>query len=292
MTTKAEWLARRPMFTLLLNGYFGVGKSLQALSFPKCYVLSLDPAGLEPLRQPKNQKFLDNLVEVEELGRLDVNDLKVLFKEDPKERNSIYGCIERAKELAAKGEVETFVVDGGTYLVDLLWTKICELEQVKSSKTGNVDTQSMYRNLGLKLYQLFAANFLTTASRSNMNLVCTFHLKRESEEQMQGNAKKARKLMLQSDIALQIEGGFRNKIEGLFGGSLYLEKTLVKPKTDGQPPTLSYSVICDIEKAFQTTVMAKNRWGLPGRVNLDTKSLYEVLIETLALKKMPAATTK
>lgn len=289
MATKAEWLARRPMFTLLLNGYFGVGKSLQALSFPKCYVLSLDPAGLEPLRQPKNQKFLDNLVEVAELGRLDQNDLRLLFKEDPKEQNSVYGCIERAKELAASGEVETLVVDGGTYLVDLLWAKINELEQVKSEKTGNLDTQAMYRNLGLKLYQLFAANFLTTASRSNINLVCTFHIKRESEEQMQGNPKKARKLMLNSDLALQIEGGFRNKIEGLFGGSLYLEKVF---KKDGDRSTYQYNAICDIEKAFQTTVMAKNRWGLPPRVSLDSKTLYEVLIETLALKKMPAATNK
>jgi hypothetical protein len=282
VTTKAEWLAKRPMFTCLLSGYFGAGKSIQALSFPKCYVISIDPAGLEPLRQARNAKLLENLVEVEELGRQDANDLKLLFKEDPKEMKSIYGCIEKAREMATKGEVETLVIDGGTYLVDLVWAKITELEQVKSEKTGNVDGQAMYRSLGLYLYRLFASNLLTTASRANLNLIITFHLKRESELQMQGTPKTARKLMLNSDIALQIEGGFRNKVEGLFGGSLYLEKTL----KDG---VIRYEAICDVAKAFQTTVLAKNRWGLAPRIDLTAKTLYEHLMETIGAKKSTAA---
>lgn len=277
MPTKADFIARRPTFTVLLSSYFGAGKTVQSLSFPKCYVISVDPAGLEPLRQPRNLKLLNNLVEYDELGRENANDLKAIFTENVKadDRTSIYGCVERAKELAAKGEVETLVIDGGTYLVDLMWAKICELEEVRSIQTGNRDSQSMYRNLGLALYRMFAANFLTAASRANMNLICTFHIKRESEEQMQGNSKKARKLMLNSDIALQIEGGFRNRIEGLFGGSLYLEKKLDK---DGK---INYSAICDVEKAFQTTVLAKNRWGLPPRVDLTNQTLYEALIATV-----------
>jgi hypothetical protein len=281
MPTREDFIKKRPTFTALLSGYFGAGKTLQALSFPKAYVISIDPAGLEPLRQPKNAKFLANLVEYDELGRENQNDLKLLFAENVKstERTSIYGCVERAKELAAKGEVETLVIDGGTYLVDLLWTKINELEQVKSANTGNIDSQSMYRNLGLGLYRMFAANLLTAASRAGMNLICTFHIKRESEEQMQGNTKKARKLMLNSDIALQIEGGFRNKIEGLFGGSLYLEKSL--DKTTG---AIKYEAICDVSKAFQTVVLAKNRWGLPPRIDLSQKSLFEHLMDTLKLK--------
>lgn len=283
MATKADFIAKRPMFTALLSGYFGAGKTVQALSFPKCYVISVDPAGLEPLRQPRNAKLLDNLIEYEELGRENQSDLKALFTETAPTRASLYGCVERAKELAAKGEVETLVIDGGTYLIDLYWAKICEMEQVKA-QSGNLDTQAMYRNLGLGLYRMFAANLLTTASRSNLNLIVTFHIKRESEEQMQGNPKKARKLMLNSDIALQIEGGFRNKIEGLFGGSLYLEKTL----KDG---AIKYSAICDVEKAFQTTVLAKNRWGLPARVDLSNKTLYQTLMETLATKTVTATKT-
>lgn len=292
MPSKADFIARRPTFTILLSSYFGAGKTLQAHSFPKCYTISIDPAGLETLRIPRNSKMLDNLVHIEELGRESTTDLKQLFKENVKsdERTSIHGCVEHAKEMAAKGEVETLIVDGGTYLVDLMWAKICELEQVKSEKTGNVDSQSMYRNLGLGLYRLFASNLLTAASRSNMNLICTFHLKRESDEQMQGNPKKARKLMLNSDIALQIEGGFRNKIEGLFGGSIYLEKTLARVgQGDAAKSVINYSAICDVEKAFQTTVLAKNRWGLAPRIDLGSKSLYDHLMDTLTPRKAMAA---
>lgn len=286
MPTRDEFIKRRPCFTVLLSSYFGCGKTVQALSFPKCYVISIDPAGIEPLRQPRNARLLANLVEYEEIGRADKLDLKEIFKEGVKsdDRTNFFGCIERAKELAAAGEVETLVVDGGTYLVDLYWAKICELEEVRSSKTGERDTQAMYRNLGLGLYRMFASNLLTAASRSNMNLICTFHIKRESEEQIQGSPKKARKLMLNSDIALQIEGGFRNKIEGLFGGSLYLEKTLTKAKKDGDPPVITYSAICDVEKAFQTTVLAKNRWSLPPRIDLTNKTLYEHLMDVLKIK--------
>ena len=286
MPTRDDFIKRRPNFTVLLSGHFGAGKTVQALSFPKCYVISIDPAGLEPLRQSRNAQLLSNLVEYDELGRESVNDLKALFTENVKSdyRASIYGCVERAKELAAAGEVETLVIDGGTYLVDLMWAKINELEQVKSANTGNVDSQAMYRNLGLGLYRMFAANFLTAASRSNMNLITTFHLKRESEEQMQGNPKKARKLMLNSDIALQIEGGFRNKVEGLFGGSLYLEKTLAK-----ETGAIKYEAICDVSKAFQTTVLAKNRWGLPARIDLTKATLHDHLMETLGQKKTQVA---
>lgn len=285
MPTREDFIARRPTFTVLLSSYFGAGKTVQSLSFPKCYVISVDPAGLEPLRQPRNLKLLNNLVEYDELGRENAGDLKAIFTENVKSdnRTSIYGCVERAKELAAKGEVETLVIDGGTYLVDLMWAKICELEEVRSVQTGNRDSQAMYRNLGLALYRMFAANFLTAASRANMNLICTFHIKRESEEQMQGNSKKARKLMLNSDIALQIEGGFRNKIEGLFGGSLYLEKSITK-----DTGVIKYEAICDVSKAFQTTVLAKNRWGLLPRIDLTNKTLYETLMETLGKKAQVA----
>lgn len=279
MPSQADFIAKRPAFTLILSGYYGAGKTLQSLSFPKCYVISVDPLGLEPLRQPANTKQLENLVWYEELGRENEDrELKELFKEGAKsdERTSLFGSIEHCKELAAKGEVETLVIDGGTYLVDLVWARINAFEVAKSQSSGNVDTQAMYRNLGLYLYRLFASNLLTTASRSNLNLIVTFHLKRESEEQMQGNSKKARKLMLNSDIALQIEGGFRNKAEGLFGGSLYLEKSL-----DKASGAIKYEAICDVSKAFQTVVMAKNRWGLAPRIDLTKKTLYETLMETL-----------
>jgi len=289
MPDKAGFLERRPAFTVLLSGYFGAGKTLQMLSFPKCYIISVDPSGLEPLRQPRNQKFLDNLVWYEELGREDKTELKDMFDETAKSdnRKSLFGCIAHAKELAAKGEVETLGIDGGTYLVDLIWSKINEFEKIRSAKTGNLDGQAMYRELGIYLYRLFAANLLTVASRNHLNLLVSFHLKRESEEQLQSSANtpnRARKLMLNSDIALMIEGGFRNKIEGLFGGSLYLEKLFDKEKNK-----INYSALCDVTKGFSTTVLAKNRWGLKPRIDLNDKTLYEHLMETLAIPKTAAA---
>src|SRR5437899_1942624 len=101
MPDRATFVQRRPAFTILLSGHFGSGKTLQSLGFPKCYVISVDPSGLEPLRQPKNEKFLNNLVWYEELGRESTTDLKTLFDEAAKADNhaSLFGCIAHAKEL-------------------------------------------------------------------------------------------------------------------------------------------------------------------------------------------------
>lgn len=288
---------RRPKYTLLLNGLFGSGKTLQAHSFPKCYTLSVDPDGLEVLRQPRNAAFLSNLVWFEELNADGKNDLKALFKEGAKadERTSLYGCLQHAAEMAGKGEVETLVIDGGTYLVGLLWDKINQLEEIRSGNTGNVDRQQMYNSLGIQLQRLFAASILTTATRAHLNVVITFHLKRESEETIQGISKqgnRARKLTLDSDLAIAIEGGFRNKIEGLFGGSLYLERKLIKKPIEGEPGKtrniVSYGAICDLSTGFNTVVTAKSRWGLPPRLDLNNQTLYEALTNALAGKASAA----
>lgn len=287
MPSKDEFSKRRPAFTLLLNGYFGTGKSLQAHSFPKCYTLSIDPGGLETLRQPKNKSYLDNLVWYEELNQSDKQDLKQLFNENAKstERSSVFGCFAHIRELAAKGEIETLIVDGGSYLVDLAWAKIVEFEEVRSANTGQRDSQAMYRSLGIYLQRLFATELLTLATRNNLNCIVTFHLKRESQEQIEGGpgGKRARKVILNSDITLQCEGGFRNKIEGLFGGSLYLDKSI----KDGK---VNYTAICDVATAFGTVVVAKNRWGLPTRLSLNDKSLYTALMDSLHLKAQTRTT--
>lgn len=289
MPSADHFMKKNPTFTILLNSYFGMGKTLQAHSFPKCYTLSVDPQGLETLRQPKNKKFFNNLVWYEELNRETKQDLKTLFQEGAKstERSSLFGCLEHVKEMAAAGDVETLVIDGGSYLVDLVWAKINELEEQRSANTGQPDGMAMYRSLGLYLQRLFATNLLTLSTRHNLNCIVTFHLKRENETQMQGSAKQAKKLILNSDVSLMIEGGFRSKIEGLFGGSLYLEKTL----KDGK---IEYAALCDVANAYGSRVMAKNRWGLPTRLVLNEKSLYEALMEALALKpaNVPTATTK
>ncbi len=141
--------------------------------------------------------------------------------------------------------------------------------------------QAMYRALGLYLYRFVASDILTLGTRNNLNVIFTTHLKRESEEAVQGNSAlkaRARKVILNSDIAPMIEGGFRNKFEGLVGASLYLEK-----KLDGG--SLKYSAICDVSTGLGTIVMAKNRFGLPARLALSDKTLYQAVMEGLGKAK-------
>jgi hypothetical protein len=188
------------------------------------------------------------------------------------------------------------VLDGGTYLVGLLWDKIGQFEEARSEKTGNVDRMAMYRSLGIQLQRLFASSILTMATRAQLNVVCTFHLKRESVEALEGtNAKgeqvPARKLSKDSDLAINIEGGFRDKIEGLFGGSLYLERKLVQDKDTGKPK-IDYRALCDLTTGFDTVINAKTRWGLPSRLSLNNRTLYQALTEALATQPVKTAPTK
>lgn len=281
MPNREEFLRRKPSITAMINSYFGNGKTLQAHSFPRCYTISCDPAGLETLRQPKNRRFLDNLIEFDELHNENEQELKKLFRETAKadERDSIYGCLAHARQLAATKQIDTVVMDGANYFVDMKWQQISEFEEVRSEKSGNRDTQAMYRNLGLYLHRFFASDLLTMATRSGVNVICTFHLKRESEETVQGGAAKnrARKVALNSDIAPLIEGGFRARAEGLFGASIYLDKKIV----EGKP---KYEAICDIATGMGTIVLAKNRYGLPPRLDLTDKSLYDAIMNSLQVK--------
>lgn len=289
MPDRNTFIEKRPALTLNISGFFGTGKTLQSLSFPKCYVISCDPAGLETIRQPSNAKYLANLVWYEELHNHQKEELKEMFRETAKaeDRGSIYGCIAHAKEMAAKGEVETLVIDGFTYFVDMKWRQINEYEVARSQTTGNVDSQAMYRNLGLYLHRLVASDLMTVATRNNLNVILTTHLKRESEEQVHGNANiknRAKKVMTNSDLAAQIEGGFRNKLSGLVGADLYLEKQL----KDGK---VVYDALCDITRGYGGIVNAKNRFGLPARLNLNQQTLYEAISESLKIKREQAKPT-
>lgn len=287
MPTREEFLQRRPSITAMINSYFGNGKTLQAHSFPRCYTISCDPAGLETLRQPQNAKYLNNLIEYDELHNENEAELKKLFRETAKadERDSIYGCLAHARELVTAKAIDTLVLDGASYFVDMKWQHINEFEEVRSGNTGNRDSQAMYRNLGLYLQRFFASDLMTMATRNGLNVICTFHLKRESEEAVQGGAAKnrARKVALNSDIAPLIEGGFRQRAEGLFGASIYLDKKIV----EGKP---KYEAICDIATGLGTIVNAKNRYGLPAKLDLTNKSLYEAIMSSLQVKTAGGST--
>lgn len=289
MPSSQEFKSKQPSFTLLLNAPFGSGKTYQAMTFPKVYAIGFDPSGLDILYQKGNEKLMSNLVWNEYIGNKSETELKEVFRENAKasERTSLYGCLAHCEELAKSGEAKTLLLDGFTYLVDSKWQHICEFEEQKSVSTGNIDTQAMYRNLGLYLFRLVASNILTMATRLNLNVVMTCHLKRESQDAVQGSDKtknRARKVSLDSDISPQIEGGFRNKIEGLVGASLYLDKKI------GMDNKSKYLAYCDKTLAWGTVINAKNRYGLPQVLELSNNNLYESLMKSVNVNAPVGAT--
>lgn len=275
-----EFKEKHPAFTMLLNAYFGYGKTYQAMTFPKVYAIGFDPSGLDILYQKGNEKLLANLVWYEYMAHKDEKDLAELFRETAKatEHTSFFGCLAHAEEMARDRAINTLLLDGFTYMVDAKWEQINEFETVKSVASGNVDTQAMYRNLGLYLARVYASRVLILATRYNLNVITTCHIKRESQDTVQGNDKtknRARKVAIDSDIAPQIEGGFRNKVEGLVGASLYLDK---KIGTDNKTRYLAY---CDKTLAWGTVVNAKNRYGLPQVLELGNGNLYDSLMKSV-----------
>lgn len=287
MPDKADFVSRRPNFSIFLLGQPGSGKTYSAMSFPKTYVIGCDPAGLDILHVKGNERLLNNLIYWEYLHNESEDDLKALFKETAKseDRSSIYGCLAHVKELAKKGEVETLVLDGFNYFVDMKWQHINEFAARKSNTTGVLDTQAMYRDLGLFLSRFFASDLMTMGSRQNLNIVVTCHVKRESPDAVEGvsegKAKRAGKVNKDSDIAPMIEGGFRQRVEGLVSASLYLEHRTERG-ADGKPIT-TYRAYTQISRGLDTVLLAKNRYGLPNPLNLTNQSLYEALMKSRAV---------
>jgi len=274
MPSGKDLLDLPPAVTLLLSAHYGAGKTHQGMSFEKVQALGFDPSGLDILKQKSLADLAANLVWYDYINPMSDDELRDVFRQQPNKegkRGLIYQLLGEAKERAIKGEVKTILLDGTTYFCDLRWRLINIDEIQKSERTGNVDTQAMYRNLGIWLQTFFARDLLPLATRHGLNIICTCHLKRESDEQIQGSDKKAGKINKMSDIAPMIEGGFRNKIEGLFGASIYLERKLA---TDGKVQFLAH---CNAKQALGTVVEAKNRYGLPQTIDLTGKKLAEVI---------------
>lgn len=275
-----EFRAKKPTSTVLINGYFGDGKTHAGMTYPRVYCTCFDPSGLDILYRKGNERLLNNLVHYEYIRNANEDELKKVFQENAKaeERYSIYGCIRHAEQMAKEGKIETLFLDGGTYLFDMRWQYINEYEEQKSGNTGNIDTQAMYRNLGLWSQRFVGSDLLTIATRYNLNVVMTCHLKREAKDAVQGSDKtpnRSRKVSLESDISPMIEGGFRSKIEGLFGASIYLDTKL---DATGKQTKLAY---CDTTFAYGTVVRAKNRYGLPAKLDITGKEFYAELMKNI-----------
>lgn len=277
MPDKAEFISRRPSYIIMLNAPPGAGKTHQAMTFPKVYVIGCDPSGLDILKQRRNERLLDNLVYYEYLRNESEAELRKVFDEKAKadDHTSIYGCIAHAKELAKKGEVETIVVDNVNYFVDMRWQYVNEYEQKKSKKTGEVDTQGMYRDLGLYLSRFFGGNLFTMATRNDLNVVITSHIRRETPQTVEGTSERAGKVNKESDISPLIEGGFRARIEGMVGASLYLEHGRKKDEKGNM--IMEYKAHTQKSPGLGTVLLAKNRCDLVSPLILTNKSLYEEL---------------
>ena len=260
MPTLDEFKQQAPTFTVLANGLFGSGKTHLGMTFPKVYYLGFEPSGLDILRIPDNKDLMSNLVEYEYAEPSTVAQYKEWFEKGGR-KGKLYSSLDRAKALFTEGKVTTLFVDNLTYMVDKYWQYINEFHKV-FGKTGNLDTQAMYGQLRSDMMFLFAGEILSFRG----NIVASCHLKRESEDTMQGGENRAGKVDRMSDLAPQILGSFRDLIPGLFGAVIYLDQ-----RSDGK--RIAY---CTKQKAFGTIIYAKNRYGLPPIVeNISYHTLWE-----------------
>lgn len=283
--------------TIWLNGGAGSGKTLQGMTFPKVLMISFDPTGADVLRQPENQKYIDNLVMHVSLNGIPLQEV-FQFTEQPSERG-IYGAIALAKKLGPLGEkrIETVFLDGFNYLATLKWTQICESKGVVwTEKQGmdrkDADQRSWYDALGSYLDHLVLQNLLPLATRDRLNVVVSSHIQRESKNTIEGlqatNAKSTelaaaskRQVNLDSDLSPQVLGSFRQRIAGLPSAMIYLEDRLEQDKDSKE--VVQYYAYCrrTRSESMDTVILAKNRFGL-GTLRLTNGNLYKTIVNKIA----------
>jgi len=250
MPEAKELLSKDPTFTAIVGGLFGSGKTHFGFTFPKVYNISIVDRGLEILLRKGNEDIRKNLVHYEIVNPSTDKELGEFFRKD------LDMILQDVRDKAKEGKIKTILFDGFTYFVELKWRQINMDEQVKSDRTGNVDVQAMYRNLGIYLMRFVSRDLLPLTTQFGLNLVVTCHIKRESPEQIEGNKMRAGKVNKLSDISYMIEGSFRDKVGGLFGAMLFLET-----KVEGGKKI--YYAYCDTTTGMRTLIQAKNRYGLP-----------------------------
>jgi AAA domain len=270
MPNAQEFLSQQPIYILLVNGPPDAGKTDLALTFPDNYVIACDPVGLEflKLKRQRSVELAKNLVHVEEFNSEQSSELKDAFKRtnDANDRSSIYGILAHAKQLAKEGKVKTITLDGLTYFMQMKWA------QVKADKNNESNKFAAFDALSIFLNEFIRADFLTMATRMRLNVIMTCHIQRESDEAME------KKTVKDSDIAPRIIGSFRNTIDGLPGAVIYLEHKVGKDKDGNQK--LDYWAYCQKTPAMQTIIQAKNKYGLPAKLNITDKNFYNILVET------------
>lgn len=294
--TKEDFLKPNGL-SVWLNGGAGSGKTLQGMTFPKVMAITFDPTGLDTLKQPENQKYLDNLVIHVPLNGLALNEV-FQFTEEPSER-SIYGAIAYARKLGPLGEkkIETIFLDGFNYLANLKWTQICESKGIvwtekQAMDKKEADQRGWYDALGSYLDHLVLQNLLPLATRDRLNVVVSCHLQRESDNTVKGiqiarsptaqeqQAASKRQVNLDSDLSPQVLGSFRQRVAGLPSAMIYLEDRL-EQDSEGKE-VVQYYAYCrrTRSESLDTVILAKNRFGL-GTLKLTNGNLYKTILRKI-----------
>jgi len=273
-------------YLIVFAGEPGSGKTRAAISFPAYYAICCDPRGLEIAKEPSNVLFRPNMVAYDYFALESKTDVTALFKQGAKADDtvSIYGAIERVKQMAKDGLIQTVIFDGLSYLVDYFEIKT---EQVHPGG-GEDDKWAYYRQLKNDLTR-FVQSQVWTLTRYGLHVIVTVHIQRESEEAQQ---KRADKL---AEIQPRIAGGFRAALAGMPRAMIYLDqrtKTETKQGKDSRTQTVydvSYYAYCQrVKVGHMGLIPAKNSYGLPPVVNITGKSFYEIL-ETAMVSEKAAA---
>lgn len=217
----------------LTNGYPGGGKTYFGLTHPKLAVLWTEP-GSEVLLET-HKELAKNVVWWESFLPSPGEDIRAVFERLDK------ACV-KAHEGFQKGEIETLMLDNVSMLAENRWIYINQYEKVLS-KAGEVDTRAMYGTLGRWLYSFTLTRILSFKG----NVVVTCHEQQEEEMNDRGLSVKT------GNVIPSILGGFREKVEGMFSASIYLDK-----KNKGQG---AYQYMARCQKGGGRN--AKNRYGLP-----------------------------
>src|SRR3990167_5963271 len=240
----------------LVSGYAGSGKSYFALTHPKIAWLLTEP-GNEVLLET-HPELAKNVVWKEEYLPSPTEDIKAVFER--LEKDSI-----RAHKEFAEGKIEALVLDNVSMLSENRFIYIQQYERTVN-RAGEMDTRAMYGSLGRWLFLFTLKNILSFKG----NVVLTCHEMEEEEQNEKGMSVKT------GNVIPNILGGFREKVEGMFSASIYLDK-----KNAGQR---MYKYMARCQKGGGRN--AKNRYGLSEWVENVS---YPEIIRLIEAKKSKQA---
>lgn len=250
----------------------GAGKTRQAITFPRCYYIEAgDTYGLKTvLEDPKNAALRTNLIEHDAIDIEDRKEAKDIFRatDDPNNRDSIYGILAHAKQLAKEKAIDTLVLDGASLLFNYKGIEIG-----KGTGATESDKWGYYRQLKNDLTWFVNSNVMPLLSRYGISVVICLHVQRESDES------KAKQTSQDSDWSPMVEGGFRQLINTLPRAMIYLHQ---KVELKGAEQTVKFMAYCQRVKVPHIGLIpAKNAYSLPPVLDITSKNLYDILVESM-----------